>query len=111
MFCAFLALWTGRHEWHTTVHPPAAPADLGDDVAAAGDELQRRSLGDGTSAFIVHAHAVKTSRAAAIEATRTGSFEPLHAVARFMEAPRLERFVAANVVRSIEFLAGRAPRD
>jgi nitrite reductase/ring-hydroxylating ferredoxin subunit len=111
MFCAFLALWTGRHEWHTTVHPPAEPADLGDDVAAAGDELQRRSLGDGTSAFIVHAHAVKTSRAAAIEAARTGSFEPLHAVARFMEAPRLERFVAANVVRSIEFLAGRAPRD
>jgi nitrite reductase/ring-hydroxylating ferredoxin subunit len=111
MFCAFLALWTGRHEWHTTVHPPATPADLGDDVVVAGDELQRRSLGDGTSAFIVHAHAVKTSRAAAIEAARTGSFEPLHAVARFMESPRLERFVAANVVRSIEFLNGRAPRD
>lgn len=111
MFCALLALWTGRHEWHTTVHPPAEPADLGHDVIVAGAELQRRSLGDGTSAFIVHAHAVKTSRAAAIEAARTGSFEPLHAVARFMESPRLERFVAANVVRSIEFLAGRAPRD
>ncbi len=111
LFCAFLALWTGRHEWHTTVHEPAEPAELGDDVVAAGEHLQRRSLGDGTSAFIVHAHAVKTSRAASLEAARTGSFEPLHAVARFMEAPRLERFVAANVTRSIEFLNGRAPRE
>lgn len=111
LFCAFLAMWTGRHEWHTTVGPPSEPADLGADVIAAGQELQRRSLDDRTSATIVHAHAVKTSRAAAIEAARTGSLEPLHAVTRFMDSPRLERFVAANVTRSIEFLNGRAPRD
>jgi hypothetical protein len=36
---------------------------------------------------------------------------PLHAVARLLDSPRLERFVAASVARSIEFLAGRAPRD
>jgi len=28
-----------------------------------------------------------------------------------MAAPRLERFVAATVTRSIDFLSGRAPRD
>lgn len=107
LFCAFLAMWTGRHEWHTAVGAAAEPADLGTDVIAAGGGLQRQSLDDRTSSFIVHAHAVKTSRAAAIEAARTGSFEPLHAVARFMDSPRLERFVAANVTRSIEFLNGR----
>ena len=66
---------------------------------------------DGTSAFIVHAHAVKTSRAAAIEARRAGSTLPLDAAARFLAAPKLERFVAATVERSIDFLNGRTQRD
>ena len=30
---------------------------------------------------------------------------------RFMAAPKLERFVAATVTRSIDFLSGRAQRD
>jgi hypothetical protein len=59
----------------------------------------------------VYAHGIKTSRAAARESARTGSMLPLQAVARLLDSPRLERFVAANVARSIEFLAGRAPRD
>jgi len=59
----------------------------------------------------VHAHAVKTSRAASIEATRTGSALPLNAAARFLAAPKLERFVAATVERSIDFLNGRTQRD
>ena len=75
-----------------------------------GDELQRQSLLDGTTAFIVHAHAVKTSRAAAIEAARSGSTLPLDAAARFLAAPKLERFVAATVTRSIDFLNGRTQR-
>jgi hypothetical protein len=54
---------------------------------------------------------VKTSRAAAEEAVRTGSSRPLEAVARFLEAPKLERFVAATVTRSIDFVSGRTPRD
>ena len=77
---------------------------------AYGDELQRQSLLDGTTAFIVHAHAVKTSRAAAIEAERSGSTLPLDAAARFLAAPKLERFVAATVERSIDFLNGKVPR-
>jgi hypothetical protein len=36
---------------------------------------------------------------------------PLQAVARLLDSPRLERFVAASVARSIEFLAGRTSRD
>ena len=58
-----------------------------------------------------YAHGIKTSRAASIEAARTDTMLPLQAVARLLDSPRLERFVAANVARSIEFLAGRAPRD
>ncbi len=111
MYTAFLAQWTGRHEWHTTVAPRDEGRRLAGSVAEAGEALQREALLDKTSAFIVYAHGIKTSRAAAIEAARTGSMLPLQAVARFFDSPRLERFVAANVARSIEFLAGRAPHD
>lgn len=111
MFTAFLAQWTGRHEWHTSVGPRVEIAPMSSDLVAYGDELQRQSLLDGTSAFIVHAHAVKTSRAAAIEAQRAGSTLPLDAAARFLAAPKLERFVAATVERSIDFLNGRTQRD
>ena len=111
LWCVFLAHWTGRHEWHTTITEPVQ-VDLGtSDVAAAGKALQQQALDDTTSAFIVHAHAVKTSRAASEEAARLGSMRPLEAVARFIEAPKLERFVAATVTRSIDFLSGRVPRD
>ena len=110
-FTAFLAHWTGRHEWHTSVLHPAEVTPISDDVDRYGGELQRRAQLDGTTAFIVHAHAVKTSRAAAIEAKRRNTTLPLDATAHFMFSPKLERFVAANVTRSIEFLDGRARRD
>lgn len=111
LFTAFQAQWTGRHEWHTQVGPRAEIDPISEDLTAYGDALQRDSLLDGTTAFIVHAHAVKTSRAAAYEAHRSGSRAPLDAVARFMAAPKLERFVAATVTRSIDFLNGRVQRD
>ncbi len=111
LWCVFLAHWTGRHEWHTGVGEPVS-VDLGTtDLAAAGQALQCAALGDTTTAFIVHAHAVKTSRAATEEALRVGSSRPLEATARFMDAPKLERFVAATVTRSIDLLSGRARRD
>ena len=111
LWCVFLAHWTGRHEWHTGVGEPVS-VDLGTtDLAAAGQALQCAALGDTTTAFIVHAHAVKTSRAATEEAIRVGSSRPLEATARFMDAPKLERFVAATVTRSIDLLSGRARRD
>jgi nitrite reductase/ring-hydroxylating ferredoxin subunit len=110
LWCVYLAHWTGRHEWHTRVGE-LVPVDLGtDDVLAAGEALQRQALDDTTTAFIVHAHAVKTTRAATEEARATGSPRPLEAVARFLGAPKLERFVAATVTRSIDFVAGRIER-
>jgi hypothetical protein len=136
LWCVFQAHWTGRHEWHTWVGPSALDAvepvssASGDDlvaacrehrhddavgaaaalpVAEAGRALQHAALLDGTSAPIVHAHAVKTSRAASREATRSGSAGPLAAAARFVAAPKLERFVAATVTRSIDLVAGRGP--
>jgi nitrite reductase/ring-hydroxylating ferredoxin subunit len=109
LFTTFLAQWTGRHEWHTKVAERDDVEPLGSTIGSYADELQRQSLLDGTTAFIVHAHAVKTSRAAAVEAERSGSTLPLDAAARFLAAPKLERFVAATVARSIDFLNGRTP--
>ncbi|MEO1056805.1 MAG: Rieske 2Fe-2S domain-containing protein [Actinomycetota bacterium] len=111
LFTAFQAQWTGRHEWHTSVGAPEAIEAPTTDLVAYGESLQRDSLLDGTTAFIVHAHAVKTSRAAALEALTVDSARPLDATARFLTAPKLERFVAATVARSIDFLNGRAVRD
>jgi len=111
LFVAFQAQWTGRHEWHAGVGDRVDVDPLADDLVEYGDALQRDSLLDGTSAFIVHAHAVKTSRAAAMESRRMGSTRPLDATARFLAAPKLERFVAATVARSIDFLNGRVRRD
>jgi hypothetical protein len=111
MFTAFLAQWTGRHEWHTNVADRGDGRSFAGSIVEAGEALQREALLDNASAFIVYAHGIKTSRAAAREAVRTGSTLPLQAVARLLDSPRLERFVAANVARSIEFLAGRAPHD
>jgi nitrite reductase/ring-hydroxylating ferredoxin subunit len=111
MYTAFLAQWTGRHEWHTKVDPPAEGRAFTGSMADAGAALQREAMLDKASVFIVYAHGIKTSRAATLEAERSGSVLALQAVARFLDSPRQERFVAATVARSIEFLAGRAPRD
>ena len=63
-----------------------------------------------TTAFIVHAHAVKTTRAATDEAARLGSPRPLRRRPASSTAPKLERFVAATVTRSIDFVAGQIQR-
>ena len=110
-FTAFLAHWTGRHEWHTSVGPRAEIEPLAADVATYGDELQRVSLSDGMTAFIFNVHGVKMARAAALEARRRDTIVPLDAAARFIAAPKLERRVAGTVHRSIDFIAGRTPRD
>lgn len=111
LWTVFLANWTGRHEWHSSVGERAEIEPRSADLLEYGRSLQHEALLDGTTAFIVHAHAVKTSVAATEEAVRLGSTVPLDATARFMEAPRLERFVAASVTRSIDFLSGRVQRD
>ncbi len=111
LWTAFLANWTGRHEWHAGVGERVEVEPRSDDLAEYGRLLQHESLLDGTTAFIVHAHAVKTSVAATEEALRIGVSTPLDAAARFLAAPKLERFVAATVTRSVDFLSGRVQRD
>ncbi len=111
LWTVFQANWTGRHEWHAGVGPRAEIEPRSEDLADYGAALQHEALLDGTTAFIVHAHAVKTSVAATEEARRLDSNAPLDACARFLAAPKLERFVAATVTRSIDFLSGRIQRD
>ena len=111
LWTVFLANWTGRHEWHTSVGSRHEVEPRSTDLMAYGEALQNEALLDGTTAFIVHAHAVKMSVAATAEAVRSQSILPLDATARFMAAPKLERFVAATVTRSIDFLSGRTSRD
>ncbi len=75
-----------------------------------GDILAQASLGDGAGSFIVAAHLIKTTEAARRETARTGSSLPLAAAARFLASPRVERFVAANVAESVDFVTtGRPP--
>ena len=81
------------------------------DPAEVGDRLAEASLGDRAGSFIVAAHLVKTTEAARREAGETGSRLPLAAAARFLASPRVERFVAADVAESVDFVTtGRPPR-
>jgi hypothetical protein len=73
--------------------------------------LADASLADRAGSFIVAAHLVKTTEAARREAEELDSSLPLAATARFLAAPRVERFVAANVTESVDFVTtGRPPR-
>jgi hypothetical protein len=111
LWTVFLANWTGRHEWHAGIGERDEIEPRSNDLERYGRSLQHEALLDGTTAFIVHAHAVKMSVASTAEAVRLGDSAPLDATARFMAAPKLERFVAATVTRSIDFLSGRTHRD
>ena len=132
LYAAWLAHDSGRserrHGGYTTPTWQPAVADirtavrrLDSDVAVAAalastvddvhDQLTRAALDDRSGAFIVVAHLVKTAHAAADEARATGSMLPLAAAARFIAAPRMERFVAASVAESIDFVTtGHPPR-
>ena len=84
---------------------------LGSDLDAGADGLAQAALGDRAGSFIVIAHLIKTAEAAGREAAELESPLPLAATARFLAAPRLERFVARNVAASIDFIrTGRPPR-
>jgi hypothetical protein len=109
-WCAFLAHWTGRHEWHTQVATRELFPEVSD-LRTYGHCLQDSALHDNTTAAIVHAHAVKLSVAATEEAVRLRSQDPLDACARFLRGPRLERFVARTVTQAIDLASGRSRRD
>jgi hypothetical protein len=130
LWTAFLAGYSGRRGF-VSVDDPPLDEDAGDlpgaiaagrfDAAAraalaappdeVAEQLVAAALDDGAGSFIVAAHVVKTTCAAISEAAATGSNLPLAAAARLAAAPRKERFVTGNVVRSIDFLSGKGPAD
>ena len=78
---------------------------------AVGTTLAEASLEDTSGSFIVAAHLIKTSEAARREAAVLDSPLPLAAAARFLAAPKVERFVAINVAEAIGFVTtGRPPK-
>lgn len=82
---------------------PAAPLETALTQAAAEDN---------STASIMVAHAVKTTTAAIAE-SRMGAAgrTPLAAAARFLAAPKRERFVYQATLDAIDFIQGRAKGD
>ncbi len=87
----------------------AAVAAADRDHGAAA--LTEASLSDASGSFIVTAHLIKTTQAAIAEADEIDDDRPLLATARYMAAPRRERFVERNVAESVDFVrTGRPPK-
>jgi nitrite reductase/ring-hydroxylating ferredoxin subunit len=72
--------------------------------------LTQAAAEDNSTASIMVAHAVKTTTAAIAE-SRTGGRAPLAAAARFLAAPKRERFVYQATLDAIDFIQGRAKGD
>jgi hypothetical protein len=82
---------------------PAAPLETALTHAAAEDN---------STASIMVAHAVKTTTAAIAESRAgTAGRAPLAAAARFLAAPKRERFVYQATLDAIDFIQGRAKGD
>ena len=85
---------------------PAAPLETALTQAAAEDN---------STASIMVAHAVKTTTAAIAESRTDGTGAagraPLAAAARFLAAPKRERFVYQATLEAIDFIQGRAKGD
>ncbi len=139
LFAAWLLFDAGRAERRFGVRPEAAMATTGSSVDDLGKAIRMRqteaalgwvhdadrqvavaalmdaALADQSGAFIVTAHVIKLTHAAAEEAAvldataPDAAVLPLLATTRFLAEPRLERFVARNVDESLEFLRTGAP--
>jgi hypothetical protein len=82
---------------------PAAPLETALSQAAAEDN---------STASIMVAHAVKTTTAAIAESQAGAAGRaPLAAAARFLAAPKRERFVYQATLEAIDFIQGRAKGD
>jgi nitrite reductase/ring-hydroxylating ferredoxin subunit len=72
--------------------------------------LTQAAAEDNSTASIMVAHAVKTTTAAIAESRQAGR-APLAAAARFLAAPKRERFVYQATLDAIDFIRGRAKGD
>ena len=79
-------------------------------AAALETALSQAAAEDNSTASIMVAHAVKTTTAAIAE-SRAGGRAPLAAAARFLAAPKRERFVYQATLEAIDFIHGRAKGD
>ena len=70
--------------------------------------LAQAASEDNAVAPIMVAHAIKTTRAAITESARTGDRSALVGAARFLAAPKRERFVHNATLEALDFVAGRA---
>jgi len=73
--------------------------------------LAQAAAEDTASAPIMVAHTVKTTRAAIEESHGAPGRAPLAAVARFLAAPKRERFVYQSTLEAIAFIQGRSKGD
>lgn len=87
----------------------AIASAIAGDPEVVADALERASMEVSGGSFIVTAHMIKLAVAARTEASATGSNLPLAATARFIAAPRTERFVAGNVREAIGFVETGQP--
>ena len=130
LLTAFLAFDSGRGERRIRRHDTVVPAPVAGDIVAAviesrpedavaaalagpaaavADQLELASLEDTAGSFIMMAHLVKTAVAARDESEATGSLLPLAAAARFLAAPRIERFVTGAAHEAIDFVRTGQP--
>ncbi len=132
LFATWLLFDSGRAERRHGAGPSAAATSTPSDFATAVrmkdvggalawmeeadrtdavDAMITAALDDQAGSFIVSAHVIKLAQAAAEEATTIDSIEPVLATTRFIAAPRLERFVSANVASSLDFVrTGNPPK-
>lgn len=79
-------------------------------AASLRTALTQAAAEDNSTASIMVAHAVKTTTAAIAESRQAGP-APLAAAARFLAAPKRERFVYQATLDAIDFIQGRAKGD
>jgi nitrite reductase/ring-hydroxylating ferredoxin subunit len=122
LWTTFLAQYAGRRGYReipegseagqspSTPGQPGAPEDSAVPGVPSPEALCRAALGDRAGSLIVTAHLIKTTAAACAEAADRGNPDVLAGAARFVHAPRRERFVDLNVRRAIDLADGRPPR-
>jgi nitrite reductase/ring-hydroxylating ferredoxin subunit len=131
---AWFVQWTGRLDAKQPPRvQPRTTGDAGEVLAAVrrrdpegavatvlgyegpGERLERAlaqaAAEDNAAAPIMVAHTVKTTRAAIVESHALGGPAPLAAVARFLAAPKRERFVYQATLEAIAFAQGRSKGD
>jgi hypothetical protein len=110
LWTTFLAQYAGRRGYREV--PEGADTGPGrwPGAVLSPQLLCRDALGDRAGSLIVTAYLIKTTASACAEAADRGNPDVLAGAARFVHAPRRERFVDLNVQRAIDLADGRPPR-